>query len=765
MRKLILLLLLCMSVPMLAQHQIEIKVLDAKSEALPFINVAVRKKADSMLVTGGITDTLGVFRIDAEHITPLDRHIITVSGVGFVPKTIHDLSPLKFVLRLEEASQALDAVVVRAEPKVMTKLFSGGLKVTLRGASLAHIGNGLDLLGQLPLLVKHHDEVSVLGRKGTPLIYIDGRKASSIQEVKQLSSADIKSVQIVTNPGALYDASVSSVLLITTYKGSGSRFGGTAYAKMIVGRQLSTEQYLSLQYQKDKLDIFGSVYNLQSDETSELDNRMYFPAGLGKEVVDNTVMRIKKLQQYYTLGVNYQLSDKHSVGVKHRFSQSPRGRVSQNVSGKTLLSSVLSQEDYQQNRCMSDRAHNLNLYWQGAITDKYQVKLDADLYDAHTENNGEVLQLARTRKITDGYQMSSRLYAGRITNVLQLWSGELNLGAELSFTKNEQSFDSSLGLIGGGYNHLKNRNIAGFVTYARGLGRFSSEVGLRAELSDFTYHQDGLLQKEQSKSYGHVFPSFSILYQGWLGVQLSYRSSIIRPSYHQLRSGVQYNNESIFESGNPYLKPMISHALALELQKDDLTLGATYTANKDFIYSNLSMYKGEPIILFQHRNLERASMLQLYGSYQRKIGFWSPTLYVGYDQPFIRIDGQTYNRALATISLKSAFTLPHDVYVWGDYIFQARGHQEVALSEPVHMLSLRLMKKFLDKKLSISLNVSDLLNTYKQENFLAMSGIGVNNQVKPDSRKVSLMLSYTFNAKMNRYKGSASTREIERIAP
>lgn len=41
--------------------------------------------------------------------------------------------------------------------------------------------------------------------KGSPAIYVNGREVRDINELAQINSADIKNVEVVTNPGAKID--------------------------------------------------------------------------------------------------------------------------------------------------------------------------------------------------------------------------------------------------------------------------------------------------------------------------------------------------------------------------------------------------------------------------------------------------------------------------------------------------------------------------------------------------------------------------------
>lgn len=54
--------------------------------------------------------------------------------------------------------------------------------------------------------------------KGTPVIYIDNRLLQDNSELQRLSAADIEKVELITNPGAEYDATVKAVVRIRTVR-------------------------------------------------------------------------------------------------------------------------------------------------------------------------------------------------------------------------------------------------------------------------------------------------------------------------------------------------------------------------------------------------------------------------------------------------------------------------------------------------------------------------------------------------------------------
>lgn len=86
---------------------------------------------------------------------------------------------------------------------------------TVTGSVLEKAGTGNDLLDKIPGLSANNGSVNVFG-SGKAEIYINGRKMRNSSELDQLSSENIKSVEVLRNPGARYDASVKAVVRIIT---------------------------------------------------------------------------------------------------------------------------------------------------------------------------------------------------------------------------------------------------------------------------------------------------------------------------------------------------------------------------------------------------------------------------------------------------------------------------------------------------------------------------------------------------------------------
>ena len=90
--------------------------------------------------------------------------------------------------------------MVKADMPV-TRMRGDALVTNIQNSVLSKAGSASDVLGKVPGVIKERNSYEVLG-KGTPLIYINGRQVRDDSELDQLNSEDIKSVEVVTNPGA-----------------------------------------------------------------------------------------------------------------------------------------------------------------------------------------------------------------------------------------------------------------------------------------------------------------------------------------------------------------------------------------------------------------------------------------------------------------------------------------------------------------------------------------------------------------------------------
>ena len=145
----------------------------------------------------------------------MKKNIISISFLGvFLPNVMWAQDTISV-----QSQQLLDEVVVNSSvPR--TKMKGNSIETRIVGSALEHAGNAEDVLAKVGGMMKQGDDLVVIGR-GTPVIYVNGRRLTDAGELKRLNSEQIRSVEIINNPGADYDASVTSVVKIKLVRQQG----------------------------------------------------------------------------------------------------------------------------------------------------------------------------------------------------------------------------------------------------------------------------------------------------------------------------------------------------------------------------------------------------------------------------------------------------------------------------------------------------------------------------------------------------------------
>ena len=267
MKKLFVTTILCFSgmSPIIAQN-ITGQVTDTKGEPLAFANVVLLNRQDSVFINGTVSGADGCFSIDSS----CNGGIIKVTSVGY--KTIcKDCEGENVgIIKMEEDIKMLGEVVVKSSlPKTILK--NGGMTTTVVGSVLEKAGTMENLLDRIPNVSAQNGSIKVFGR-GEPVIYINGRQMRDKSELDRLHSDNIKSVEVITNPGARYAASTKAVIRITTKKIQGEGFGFDAKTTGEYDEKKNFGGYsqLNMSYRKNGLDLgayaFGAKQYLPNNE-------------------------------------------------------------------------------------------------------------------------------------------------------------------------------------------------------------------------------------------------------------------------------------------------------------------------------------------------------------------------------------------------------------------------------------------------------------------------------------------------------------------
>lgn len=766
MNKRTLITFLCFSAitPMMAQD-IKGKIVDEKGEPLAFANVVLLNRQDSAFVKGVVSGEDGHFAIDSA----CNNGIIKVTSVGYKTAWKDCTGENAGVIKMVADSKMLGEVVVKSLlPKTILK--NGGMTTTVAGSVLEKAGTMEHLLDRIPNVSAQNGNIKVFGR-GEPIIYINGRQMRDRSELDRLSSDNIKSVEVIANPGARYAASTKAVIRITTKKIQGDGFGFDATTEGSYDEKKNTGGYarLNLYYRRNGLELGAYAYGSKqsSPDEKDLQQMTYLDKTLNQH--DRTRWKNKTETFSSRLNVSYQFDDNNSLGASISFLRNPKLQTDGKTEGSVLRNEVLTEtntsirSEFGQNSNWSS-----NIYYVGKVG-KLGIDFNTDWFwskgnnrnniDEHYQEVNSDIQNQLVSSTTSKY---NRLIASKMVLSYPLFGGDLSVGGEYSFTNRNTNYAIIPNTLADNVIDRINEGMASaFVTYNRDFGKLNMEAGLRYENVDFKYYDDGQYMAEQSKTYGEWFPSLSLSMPiGNVQMQLSYAADINRPNYWVLRSGVQYSNHYTYETGNPFLVSEISRNTSYDLAYKWLTFNLTYEHVSDPIYQTVEMYKDNTTIgLMRMINGKSYNNVTSTLNLQPTFGIWHPMLSAMVEKQWFELetrDGRYLNKPVAMFRFNNTFDTKWAMFsVMMTYI--TKGYEENHyIYKPMFNTDLSIYKGFLKDCLTLQLYVSDVFGTNDSHI------IGKYGKLKEtvfdefSTSKISLTVRYKFNVTRSKYKGTGA---------
>ena len=766
MNKRTLITFLCFSAitPMMAQD-IKGKIVDEKGEPLAFANVVLLNRQDSAFVKGVVSGEDGHFAFDSA----CNNGIIKVTSIGYKTAWKDCTGENAGVIKMVANSKVLGEVVVKSSlPKTILK--NGGMTTTVAGSVLEKAGTMEHLLDRIPNVSAQNGNIKVFGR-GEPIIYINGRQMRDRSELDRLSSNNIKSVEVIANPGARYAASTKAVIRITTKKILGDGFGFDATTEGSYDEKKNAGGYarLNLYYRRNGLELGAYAYSSKqsSPDEKDLQQMTYLDKTLNQQ--DRTRWKNKTETFSSRLNASYQFDDNNSLGASISFLRNPKLQTDGKTEGSVLRDEVLT-ETYTSIRSEFGQNSNWssNVYYVGKVG-KLGIDFNTDWFwskgnnknniDEHYQEVNSEIQNQLVNSTTSKY---NRLIASKMVLSYPLFGGDLSVGGEYSFTNRNTNYAIIPNTLADNViDRIKEGMASAFVTYNRDFGKLNMEAGLRYENVDFKYYDDGQYMAEQSKTYGEWFPSLSLSMPiGNVQMQLSYAADINRPNYWVLRSGVQYSNHYTYETGNPFLVSEISRNTSYDLAYKWLTFNLTYEHVSDPIYQTVEMYKDNATIgLMRMINGKSYNNVTSTLNLQPTFGIWHPMLSAMVEKQWFELetrDGRYLNKPVAMFRFNNTFDTKWAMFsVMMTYI--TKGYEENHyIYKPMFNTNMSIYKGFLKDCLTLQLYVNDVFGTNDSHI------IGKYGKLKEtvfdefSTSKISLTVRYKFNTTRSKYKGTSA---------
>ena len=674
----------------------------------------------------------------------------------------------------DKFSKELGEVVVKAHLPQYKKTHEG-LLTNVAGTVLSKMGTAEDVLKHVPSIVKKKDGYEVVG-KGTPIIYINGRKMQDISELDNIKSSDIKSVEVIQNPGAAYDASVNAVIKIKTIKKKGEGFGFDTRSVYWYNKHDNTIQQVNMNYRHNGLNLFATykfsdatwMQKATYEQTVHVDT-------LWQQHNNNEVTG--RIESHRLIsGFSYDFNANHSIGARYTLTSPGYSR------SKDFFDSQVTADgkfyDYIKTDGLTvdkdNPSHQLNAYYNGTLG-KTAIDLNTDLYFSTNRAyaySDEQSQEHDTRNVNSKNRVSNKMVATKLVITSPLLGGNLSYGAEYINTHRNDDYEvNRTDLLANSYSKLEEQTASPFIQYARLTPIGNITAGLRYEYVRFKYYDAGIYQPEQSRSFRNLFPTIS--YGAKIGkvmAQLSYSVKTSRPSYSQLSNNVSYMNRFTRQTGNPYLDNETNHRVELSGVWKFIQFMVNYKDSRNaIIYWAEQIPENEAITMVSRKNVKSLKSMTAYISAAPKIGIWAPQINLGMQKPWFTLhtDVASYrlNRPIFMGNFNNAFSLPCGITLSVDYRYQSKGNtMNVYLAKEQHVLDVSISKSFLKDALTLEIKGNDLLYKCWDADLLYNQKMELLQVSKRGTRDLQLTLRYKFNTTRSKYKGTgAGNAELNRL--
>ena len=772
-------------------------VIDADNNPIEFANVIILSDDESEILKGTSTDHRGYFNIlNLE----TNTYIIKVSYIGFDDfnqKIVLSGNLDLQTIQLNQVSETLDEVSIFVK-KPTIKREADRLVFNIEKTALVE-GDMLQVLKSTPGVLVIGDEITV--KNSNPTVYINNRKVNlSSEDLNQLlegsSANSIKSVEVITNPSARYDAESGVVINIIMSKNLITGYRGSVFANYTQGvfprytagtshffKNEDISLNVNYSYSNDKINRDGDDTVNFLDSSNEVDQswRSFTNRNTWSEthnlntnfdyfINDNSTLSISSNALYlpyfkYKIASNNVINDENNNYLS-RFTADNLSRDNKyNLAFNVDFSHKFTKAELMINTHYTTYNYERN---QGVISNFFDVNntfLSASAFN--TDNNqktgifaGKIdysLPINESSNFETGFKFSSTSTESDITQ----FDVDIITGNETIDALNSDAFN------------YDEKIYAAYANYDMSIEKWSINAGLRVEQTTIE-GESPLTNITNTQDYLEWFPNASLQYNisDDYNVYANYKRSIARPSYADLNPFSFFLNDNYVVSGNPFLVPTFTDQIVFGTSITKYFTFEAYYKNFDGAISEIPRQNNtsnviEYISVNFDKSVEFGFDFITNFDVTNRWSIYAVTSFYNFEEETDFGQGFVTKDQWSNYSeLQNDFTLLKDnsLNISFALTWLGKNLQGFQIVENRLFSELAVSKSILNKKGVISLSVSDLFNTHDFDYSTQYQNQFNFGHADIDDRYVRLGFRYKFgNTKLNSNARAIDTEERERI--
>ncbi len=773
---------------------------------LEFATISIYTSDNKLLVGGGMTDLEGKFKVEVK---PGSYNLI-VEFISYEKRTINNIIVKRQdrtvdvgTIKLSINAAQLDEVVISEQKSQIQlnldkKVFNVGQDLTNKG------GTAEDILDNVPSVAVDIEGNVTLRGSGGVRILIDGKPSMMVGEgnsngLRNIPSNLIDKVEVITNPGARYEAEgMAGIINIVLKKDRKNGFNGSV--DLSGGVPFNAGTSVNVNYRRNNINLFSSIGIRQrtgpgggfsSQETKYLDGssdifnsqRTFLRGGLSGNVnlgMDYFINNNNILTSSFSFRRSYENND--NLTVYEDFEDSKYNLVG--ITDRTddqLENEFDTEYALTYEKKFNGNGHNLIADFRFQDNTEIQSSdyvesyfdafrnptLEESLLQQSSNNEGErrlnfkldyVKPISEKSKFESGIQSSYRV----ISNKYLVEENIENQWVRLANVSNDFNYDEFIN--------------AAYGIYSKEYTRWAYQGGLRAEYSRVVTQ---LLESDlpaNDRSYLNLFPSAYLSYKlnPENTFQISYSRRIRRPRLWDLNPFFSFSDPRNVFSGNPDLDPEFTDSYEAGyvkyFEKGSLTSSIYYRHTKDVI-ERVREIGTDGVTYYKPQNLSSEDNygFEFTGSYSF-FKWWNLNGNLNLFRSITNGSNLSRNFAadtytwFARFNNKISFSKTFEAQVKLDYRAPRKTPQ--GFSKASGGIDLGVGKEFPKQNISLALNVRDLLNTNRRrsinefdlfdENDIVYGSFYSESVFFRRARQIVVSLNYRINQEKNKRKNGGN---------
>ena len=754
------------------------KLVSSDNNGLPYATISIANSTSpSVSIKKFATKEDGTFSIDLEK----DQYILIFNFVG-MDDTVESLdltqSEKAFdmgIISMKESSTELEELSVIAQ-RPLVKVEIDKLTYSVKDDPESSTSNLLDLLRKVPLVtVDGEDEIQLKGSSNFK-IYINGKPSNMVsnnpsQVLKSMPANSVKDVEVITDPGAKYDAEgVGGIINIITDKRLDDGYSGSVGANGDTFGGYGGNAFLSTKYGKFGFSgNAGYFYHNRPESESNYIREEFEPSPVNR-LIQTGNSKNNGGGLFLSGTMSYELDSLNLFNISaSRFGGEFKSQSSMEASSEGVRTYSYNTIN---NSTGSFGGMNLSADYQRSFKKKgelltFSYRLEKNPNDSEFES--EYDNVEGDFYYESGYKLKSSNDAGGQEHTTQIdYVNPINMnhtiegGLKYIFRDNSSKGNHTYFNVtdGAWYPDFDRKNnldhkqsiSSGYFDYGYKSGNFGLKVGLRGEHTNQKIVFMSNITDSINTSFLDIIPSATLSYQLGMtqNIRVGYNMRISRPGISFLNPYINDMDPNNISYGNPNLDSEQQHNFNINygtfMQKVNFNATLTYSFAQNAVTS-ISFIDENGVTNNTFANVGKNQTIgtNIYAS-------WTPTssirTYLNGGVNYTDIKSNN-NSGLSNSGFSGrtfggvTYTFPNDIRLGSNVGLFMNRIQLQTVQSPFYFYSFSITKSVFNKKLDLALNVQDVFSK-NREISSTTTGLGFKQKSVNLTPVRNLILSVTY---------------------